>query len=137
MPAIRIDWLLLGALAAPALVWPWVPAWDDGVLQGGLLEAGVLVASIAVIEEVIFRGFLQGVLLKHPRFAVSHSGISRANGVTSLLFALGHSVFHPWWLLPGYGVVGLLFGYFRERYHGILLPVLLHAYYNLGLLLFR
>jgi membrane protease YdiL (CAAX protease family) len=26
-------------------------------------------------------------------------------------------------------------GYFRERYNGILVPVALHAYYNLALLL--
>ena len=37
-------------------------------------------------------------------------------------------------LVPGYFVVSLVFGYFLERYKGILVPVALHAWYNLVLL---
>jgi membrane protease YdiL (CAAX protease family) len=35
---------------------------------------------------------------------------------------------------PGYLAVSLVLGYFRERYHGIPVPVVLHAWYNLALL---
>ena len=37
-------------------------------------------------------------------------------------------------LVSGYLAVSLMLGYFRERYNGIVVPVALHAYYNLALL---
>jgi membrane protease YdiL (CAAX protease family) len=54
--------------------------------------------------------------------------------LTSSLFALAHVWQHPAVLVPGYFVVSLVLGYFRERYKGILVPIALHAWYNLALL---
>ncbi|MBI5890665.1 MAG: CPBP family intramembrane metalloprotease [Nitrosomonadales bacterium] len=48
-------------------------------------------------------------------------------------FALAHLWQHPALLFPGYFAVSLVLGYFRERYGGVLVPILLHSYYNLGL----
>lgn len=95
----------------------------------------VFVLSVAVTEEVIFRGGIQGWLLRKEKFRAHLFGLSRANWLTSSLFAAAHIWQHALALVPGYVAVSLVLGYFRERYSGILVPVALHAWYNLALLL--
>ncbi|MFA6921368.1 MAG: JDVT-CTERM system glutamic-type intramembrane protease [Gallionella sp.] len=129
---MRIDYRLVAAVIAPLLIWPFIPPWDSVCLNGW--KVSVLFALIPVVEEMLFRGFLQGGLLSHDRFKPVMAGFSRANWLTSIAFACGHLWQHPLILIPGYFAVSLVLGYFRERYGGILIPVLLHSYYNLGLL---
>lgn len=131
---MRTDLRLLAAAVAPLLVWPWIPVWDESVFSAGWAGAVVFCVSVAVLEEVIFRGGIQGWLLQRASFKRSTAGLSRANWATSSLFALAHVWLHPVWLAPGYFAVSLVLGHFRERYHGILVPVALHAWYNLVLL---
>lgn len=133
---VRPDYWLITAAVAPLLVWPWLPPWDSTYLKGGTISVILLFVLIPVAEEVLFRGFLQGGLLARNRFKRITAGLSRANWLTSTAFACAHSWQHPLMLVPGYFAVSLVLGYFRERYGGILVPVLLHSYYNLGLLLF-
>lgn len=93
---------------------------------------------IALPEEYFYRGYLQTrltQLLGTRKFL----GITHANLLTSLLFALGHllipvggtlilsraSVFFP----------SLAFGWLRERTHSILAPTLYHAACNIMVLL--
>lgn len=130
------DYKLIAAIIAPLLVWPFVPAWDAGYLKDGDVRVLALFLLLPVAEEVVFRGFLQGWLLRRAAFKRGRIGISGANLVTSVAFALAHLWQHPAWLFPGYFAVSLVLGYFRERYGGVLVPVLLHSYYNLGLLVF-
>lgn len=120
----------------PLLVWPWVPAWNSEHFKFGLFNAIALFAFIPIIEEVLFRGFIQGWLLHKDWFNKHTAGVSRANGCTSIVFACAHLWQHALILAPGYFMVSLVFGHFRERYRGILVPVLLHGYYNLGLIVF-
>ncbi len=127
---------MIAALVAPLLIWPWVPAWNAGTLGGGMIGAAVFVVSVSVVEEVLFRGFLQGWLLRRAGLRQMLFYFSRANWLTSLAFAAAHIWTHSLVLVPGYFAVGMVLGYFRERYSGILVPVLLHSYYNLGLLFF-
>lgn len=134
---MRVDRTLLIALSLPMLVTPWLPAWDNSQLPAGWFEAGLVVMAAAVVEEVVFRGFLQGGLLRTVwgREKLIHA--SRANWVSSMLFALAHLWQHPAFLFPGYLLISLALGYFRERYGGIRVPVLLHGYFNLSLLYFH
>jgi len=127
---------LIAALVAPLLIWPWVPAWNEGTLGGGMIGAVVFVVSVSIVEEVLFRGFLQGWLLRRASLKYTLFHFSRANWLTSLAFAAAHAWTRAPELVPGYFAVGMVLGYFRERYNGILVPVLLHSYYNLGLLFF-
>lgn len=129
-----IDYRLFAAAIAPLLFGPWVPHWDDSILAWGLFGAVVSVVSIAIVEEVIFRGGIQTWLLRKIVLKASLLGLSRANWLTSSLFAAAHIWQHPLLLVPGYLAVSLVLGYFRERYDGIRVPVALHAYYNLMLL---
>lgn len=87
------------------------------------------------MEEAIFRGGIQTWLLRKRLFKIDTLGLSRANWLTSSLFAAAHIWQHPLALVPGYFAVSLVLGYFRERYNGIRVPVALHAYYNLMLLI--
>lgn len=134
MFVVRIDFRLLAAVIAPLLLCPWLPPWDGSILKWGLPGAIIFCLSVAVVEEVIFRGGIQGWLLRRDSFKISLLGFSRANWLTSVLFAAAHVWQHLLVLVPGYLAVSLVFGYFRERYKGILVPVALHAYYNLTLL---
>ena len=134
MREARIDFRLASAVAAPLLLAAWLPRWDSAIFGYGLSGAIVFCVSVAVLEEVVFRGALQGWLLGKKHFEQNVMRLSRANWLTSLLFAVAHIWQHPLGLVPGYFAVSLVLGYFRERYKGILVPVLLHTYYNLAIL---
>ncbi len=132
---MRTDLRLLVAVVAPLLLAPWLPAWDRSILAEGLPGAIVFCVSVAVVEEVVFRGGIQGWLLRKESFKAMQLGFSRANWLTSSLFAVAHVWQHPLAFMPGYLAVSLVLGYFRERYNGILVPSALHVWYNLVLLL--
>jgi uncharacterized protein len=88
-----------------------------------------------LIEELLFRGVLQGALLKRRWARQRICGLTLANLLASLLFVLAH-LFHqtPLWagavLLPS-----LIFGHFRDRHHHIYPSMVLHATYNAWFLL--
>lgn len=89
-----------------------------------------------VCEEIIFRRFIQAELLQKKTMEKSYAGISGANFITSLLFALSHLlVFRELDVLPVF-FPSLIFGYFYERYRNLGFPIALHAWYNcLGMLI--
>lgn len=83
-----------------------------------------------VMEELLFRGVLQGQLDRKRWGRRQFGGFSGANYATTLLFMLAHLVHHsPLWaaatLAPS-----LLFGYFRDRHRQVYPSVLLHGFYN-------
>lgn len=132
---MTLDRRLLAAAIVPLLVVWWVPPWADVVLGEGLAAAVLFVTSVAILEEVIFRGAIQSWLLARSSLQTKLLGLSRANWLTSVLFAMAHLWQHQLLLVPGYLAVSLLLGYFRERYRGITVPLMLHIHYNLTLLL--
>lgn len=123
-------WLAL--LAGPVfwLFWShWHPplqGWPDPLILLSL----VLVQPL--LEELIFRGVVQGHLLQTD-WGRSRLGIfTSANLLTALLFTGLHALSHtPAWALAVFPPA-LLFGYFRERSGCIYAPFMLHALYNLG-----
>lgn len=85
-----------------------------------------------VVEELVFRGALQGILLRQPWGSSSLGPVTMANLITSLAFAGFHFFYHaPLWaalvLLPA-----LIFGYFRDKYQRVLPAIVLHVFYNTG-----
>jgi uncharacterized protein len=131
----KTDFQLLLALIAPLLVWPWVPAGLFSFPENNIFNTVALFTLVPIVEEILFRGFLQGWLLQKIWFGKINAGISRANWFTGIAFASAHLWQHALWLMPGYFLVSLLLGHFRERYQGIRVSILLHAYYNLGFVL--
>lgn len=125
-------------------VWAWMiqsdfPAREAAILQTEAVPALTIVLLVLVrpvLEEVVFRGLVQGNLLHISWGRRQWMGFTVANAVTSLLFSLVHVFYHPILMASLVFVPSMIFGYFRDRYKGRLLPsMILHAYYNGGFLL--
>lgn len=119
---------LLAAPCALLLLDRLMPGWRAGRAIPAEM-AVTLVLWAPLLEELLFRGVIQGQLARHTRFRLSLAGVSLANLATSLLFGLAHLFHHsPSWaiavILPS-----LVFGHFRDR-HGLYPALLLHAAYN-------
>lgn len=106
-----------------------------GALAGSvLIGAGqwlscVLVQPVA--EEIVFRGILQGELLRTRWGAKRIWRISAANALCSTVFAAMHFVHHPpLWALSVF-VPSLIFGWLRERHGGLGAAIGMHVLYNL------
>ena len=84
------------------------------------------------VEEILFRGFLQGSWKSYRWGERAILGISGANLVTSLLFASAHFLSHPPLWAASVFFPSLLFGYFRDRYGSLYPSIVLHIFYNGG-----
>lgn len=133
-PPFFRDWQFLTALAAGAAFWILL-RW----LTPNGRETGVAIAAIIslcliqpVLEELIFRGVIQGELLDKAWGRVKHGGISSANALTSLAFTALHFISHPPLWAASVIIPSLLFGHFRERHSSVYPPLALHIYYNMG-----
>lgn len=85
-----------------------------------------------LVEELLFRGMLQGLLLKRPALKQKILGLTGANLVTSCIFTGLHFLMHPPLAAVAVIVPSLIFGHFRDRHGTLHAPILLHIYYNLG-----
>ena len=117
-------WLLgyLWLQPQPALAWP---------LQR-MREALFVVLVYPLVEEWLFRGLLQGLLLERPALQRKTAGLTLANLLTSLVFTGLHFIFHPPLAAAAVIIPSLIFGHFRDRHGSLHAPILLHMYYNLG-----
>lgn len=124
-------WYLLAMLASRPLSPSWVVEQPLTLLM--------LVLLYPLLEEIVFRGLVQGTLLRFVAMQRAVTGITIANVAASLLFAGAHLISHTALMATLVFLPSLLFGYFRDRYDGWLTPsILLHCYYNLGyFLIFR
>lgn len=99
-----------------------------------MLSVAFLLAAVwqPIVEELLFRGCLQGVLAHRVRARRTVMGISGANLVTSMLFSSAHLLTHPplWALLTLFP--SLLFGALRDRSGSVVPPIALHVFYNTG-----
>ncbi|OED37717.1 hypothetical protein AB833_22510 [Chromatiales bacterium (ex Bugula neritina AB1)] len=110
-----------------------------GLLQNtgsGAIDLQVLLYACLlypVLEELAFRGFIQSVLLERQWAARRVvAGVSTANLLTSIAFALAHLLNQPpLWALSVF-FPSLVFGYFRDRTGSVLPSVVLHCWYNAG-----
>ncbi len=94
---------------------------------GGLIQ---LVLVYPFIEELLFRGFLQGRLLSFNWGAFNRVGFTRANLVTSIIFTAFHFINHPPLWAVSVFIPSLLFGYFRDRHNSVYPSIALHVFYN-------
>lgn len=126
-------WFYVAVLAAP-LAWMLLATTSFSVhvesgLAGGLQALMFTVIIYPVLEELVFRGYLQTWL--SARIAQFIYRISLANVLTSVAFTAAHCVnaSHPLTLLVFFP--SIVFGCAKERYNSLLPPILLHALYNL------
>jgi membrane protease YdiL (CAAX protease family) len=85
-----------------------------------------------LLEELLFRGIIQGQLLQSMAKQKTWIGLSLANLLTSLLFTLAHLAGHSisWSLLVF--VPSLCFGFVRDRFESVYPSIALHVFYNTG-----
>ena len=82
------------------------------------------------VEEILFRGILQGQLRKTAWGRRSWLNISAANAVTSIVFVTIHMINNPPLFSISVMVPSLLFGYFRDRCNSVYPSILLHSAFN-------
>jgi len=85
-----------------------------------------------LLEEIVFRGLIQGQLMWRLYWGRCYLGISRANLVTSSLFALLHTVYQASLMSVLVIFPSLIFGYFRDRHRSVYPSIWLHVFYNAG-----
>lgn len=135
------DRLFVFALLAGLLMWLlfWLVSPDLlPVIQfaGNVVLLLSLMIWQPVLEELLFRGFIQGQFRLRAWGREARWGLTNANLLTSLLFVLAHVVSHsPLWAVAVF-FPSLVFGYFRDRYESVYPSVALHIYYNAGYFLF-
>ena len=117
-------WLIGYSFYSPTPDWAWP-------LQHPR-ELVVLVILYPCVEELLFRGLLQGWLLERANFQRHWQGLTLANLATSVIFTVLHFLMHPPLAAASVLLPSLVFGYFRDRYGRLHAPILLHVYYNLG-----
>lgn len=84
-----------------------------------------------LVEEVAFRGLLQGQLLKTTWGAYRLLTITIANAVTSVAFTALHFLHHPPIWALGVVAPSLALGWLRERHRDTWSPMAAHGVFNL------
>jgi membrane protease YdiL (CAAX protease family) len=133
----RIDPHLIAALLAAVPVWAALGLWAGPWLRAPAGAWGwfSLVLLMPLLEEGVFRGLLQGQLLRvtavhgQPR---RWGPISWANGLTTLAFVALHLPNQPMLWALAVAAPSLVLGHLRERLGSAWPAVGVHAFYNAG-----
>ena len=97
--------------------------------QGTWQWLGVLIWQ-PLWEEVLFRGMVQGQLLKSGWGRSGWRGLSTANLVASLAFTAMHFLYHPPLWAASVLLPSLAFGWLRDRYSNTWPCIITHVLYN-------
>jgi membrane protease YdiL (CAAX protease family) len=128
-------WLVLvGTVVVALLLWSLLPTGFARSLAGNGTALLSFLLLYPLVEEVLFRGVIQGELLGRAFWRRRHRGLSRANLVTSLLFVVMHMIHQPAGRALAVMIPSLVMGHFRERYDSLAPPVILHVLFNLAYL---
>jgi membrane protease YdiL (CAAX protease family) len=117
-------WTALGLLAGPLMYVP--PGWTAWMS---------FVLAYPVVEELLFRGLLQGEALRlttRNGRALRVGPVTWANVLVTAAFVALHSWAQPLAWALAVAVPSLIFGHLRERFASVWPPILVHAVYNAG-----
>jgi len=92
----------------------------------------LLIIIYPILEELVFRGFLQSIFHRLFGGFVFFFGLTLPNIITSVFFAFSHLINHD--LIWSFAIFfpSLLFGYFRDKYDSTKPSIILHVSYNFG-----
>ena len=113
-------WVLLGAMAH-----------DDMRLPVSTLDWALLVFVQPLAEELVFRGLLQGQLLRWTS-ARRVGSVSAANLLTTIGFVVAHLFSQPAAWALSIAAPSLVLGHLRERFGSVLPAMVVHAIFNAG-----
>lgn len=123
--------LTLG-VAVWGAAWFAAPQFFTRLPQGDYVLMASVILWQPLLEELLYRGVIQGQAVRQKWGKVMCCGVSGANLLTSGLFVLSHLVYHtPIWAMAVF-VPSLVFGYFRDRYKSVWPGLVLHVFYNAG-----
>lgn len=122
--------LLVASLLTGVLLHYGLPAGYSQPWRQGLWPPLALLLLYPLVEEVLFRGLLQGELLRYGWARRRWSGVSLANGLTSIAFVLLHLVNQPVGWALAVLLPSLVLGFFRERYASVWPAIGLHGMFN-------
>lgn len=93
----------------------------------------LLVGAYPILEELVFRGAIQG-WLSRTGWAMRKPWhrITASNVLTSILFSLLHTLRHSHSWAVAIFLPSLLFGYFRDKTGRLSASIVLHIFYNAG-----
>ncbi len=135
-PPFHRDRLFHLALGAGLVFWGALWGWGAVAPVSAADMVSPIFFSLVIwqplLEELCFRGYLQGRLGQHPWGQHTYLGVTRANLLVSLVFVFGHFWAHPpLWALAVFGP-SLLFGAMRDRSDSVYPAIVLHIFYNAG-----
>ena len=124
---------IVAVLAGIPVVWllhGWIPVFSSNLTLHWKLLLSVLIWQ-PLIEELLFRGIIQGQLSKSNWGQQARFRITAANIVTSVLFVALHMLnSSPIWSLTIF-IPSILYGYFRDTFNSVYPAMLLHSVYNI------
>jgi uncharacterized protein len=133
-PAVLRDpaWWLLAAAGMLSALALWTVA---GLDPGGAVPPGTarwlgVIGWQPLIEELLFRGLLQGALLRTRVGARGRGHLTVANLASSLAFVAVHFVHHPPLWAVATLVPSLALGWIRERHRSTWSAVVTHVLFN-------
>jgi len=130
---LRQDLAFILALTAGPLAWIVIAQLGiSAPHQIGPLDFLAVALLYPIVEELVFRGLIQGELRKFGWARQGIGPLTHANLITSVSFALLHILNQPLTLALLVFFPSLVFGYFRDRDGKLTRAVLLHIYYNTG-----
>ena len=92
----------------------------------------LLTVIYPVLEEIGFRGALQGWLRKRDWTLYDWRGVTLANLITSVAFSIFHLFRNSVGISIAVFAPSVIFGFFRDRYDHLHTPIALHIFYNAG-----
>ena len=122
----------LAILAGVVVVWVmhvWVQPYPSHV-EFNWTQLLSLIIWQPLLEEVLFRGIIQGQFAKHEWGKRAWLGISNANVITSVLFVAMHMINSPPLFALTVFAPSLVFGYFRDRCNSVYPCIVIHGSYN-------
>jgi membrane protease YdiL (CAAX protease family) len=122
--AAPVFWVVLWLFKSPRPEWGW-----PLLLPAQFL---LLVVVYPLLEELVFRGALQGWLRARGWGATELGVVTVANVISSAVFTLTHLLVNPVYLSAAVFLPSLVFGYFRDRYDQLRASIALHIFYNAG-----
>jgi len=123
---------VLAMLAGIIVVWvmhSWVKPYPASV-EYSWIQLLSLIIWQPFIEEVLFRGIIQGQISKHDWGKRSWLCISSANLITSMLFVIVHMINNTPLFALTVLAPSLVFGYFRDHCNSIYPSIIIHSSYN-------
>ena len=97
-----------------------------------LLNFLLLAVIYPVLEEIVFRGALQGWLRKSHLMLHNWRGLTLANAITSVAFSIFHLFQNSMIVSIAVFFPSLVFGFFHDRYNHLFASIVLHIFYNFG-----